>query len=80
MFMHLLTSPTAHCFQFIKFSHFVEIAEVILLMKERDYEMIYDLFQTPRARLEHDTSTTWFQTSKLIQSKRTAVAENKTQN
>ena len=40
MFMHLLTSPTAHCFQFIKFSHFVEIAEVILLMKERDYEMI----------------------------------------
>ena len=40
MFMHLLTSPTAYRFQFIKFSHFVEIAEVILVMKERDYEMI----------------------------------------
>ena len=31
------------------------------------------------ARLQHDTSTTWFQTSNLIQSNRTAVAENKTQ-
>ena len=31
------------------------------------------------ARLQHDTSTTWFQTSKLIQLNRTAVAENKTQ-
>ena len=27
----------------------------------------------------HDTSTTWFQTSNLIQSNTTAVAENKTQ-
>ena len=32
------------------------------------------------ARLKHDTSTTWFQTSNLIQSNRTAVAENKSQN
>ena len=31
------------------------------------------------ARLQHDTSTTWFQTSNLIQSNGTAVAENKTQ-
>ena len=31
------------------------------------------------ARLQHDTSTTWFQTSNLIHSNRTAVAENKTQ-
>ena len=31
------------------------------------------------ARLQHDTCTTWFQTSNLIQSNRTAVAENKTQ-
>ena len=33
------------------------------------------------ARLQHDTSTTcfWFQTSNLIQSNRTAFAENKTQ-
>ena len=31
------------------------------------------------ARLQHDTCTTWFQTSYLIQSNRTAVAENKTQ-
>ena len=31
------------------------------------------------ARLQHDTSPTWFQTSKLIQLNRTAVAENKTQ-
>ena len=31
------------------------------------------------ARLQHDTSTTWFQTSNLIQLNRTAVAENKTQ-
>ena len=30
--------------------------------------------------LLHDTSMTWFQTSNLIQSNRTAVAENKTQN
>ena len=27
----------------------------------------------------HDTSTTWFQSSNLIKSNRTAVAENKTQ-
>ena len=32
------------------------------------------------ARLKHDTSTTWFQKSNLIQSNRTAVAENKSQN
>ena len=31
------------------------------------------------ARLHHNTGTTWFQTSNLIQSYRTAVAENKTQ-
>ena len=31
------------------------------------------------ARLQHGTRTTWFQTSNLIQSKRTAVDENKTQ-
>ena len=31
------------------------------------------------ARLQHDTSTTWFQTSNSIQSNTTAVAENKTQ-
>ena len=31
------------------------------------------------ARLQQDTGTTWFQTSNLIQSNRTAVAENKTQ-
>ena len=31
------------------------------------------------ARLQHDTSTTWFQTSNLVQSNRSAVAENKTQ-
>ena len=32
------------------------------------------------ARLQHDISTTWsVQTSNLIQSNRTAVAENKTQ-
>ena len=31
------------------------------------------------ARLQHDTNTTRFQTSNLIQSNRTAVAENKTQ-
>ena len=31
------------------------------------------------ARLQNDTNTTWFQTSNLIQSNRTAVAENKTQ-
>ena len=43
------------------------------------------LFQTSRycraklARLQHDTSTTWFQTSNSIQSNATAVAENKTQ-
>ena len=30
-------------------------------------------------RLHHDTSTTWFQTSNLIHSNRTAVAEDKTQ-
>ena len=30
------------------------------------------------ARLQYDTSTTWCQTSNLIQSNRTAVAENKT--
>ena len=30
-------------------------------------------------RLQHDTSTTWFQTSNLIQSNRAAVADNKTQ-
>ena len=32
--------PTAHCFQFIKFSHWVEIAEKVLLIKERDHEMM----------------------------------------
>ena len=31
------------------------------------------------ARLQHDTNTTWFQTSNLIQSNRTAVAEKNTQ-
>ena len=31
------------------------------------------------ARLQLDISTTWFQTSNLIQSNRTAVAENKAQ-
>ena len=31
------------------------------------------------ARLQHDTNTALFQTSNLIQSNRTAVAENKTQ-
>ena len=31
------------------------------------------------ARLQHDTSTTWFQTSNLIQSNRTAIAGNKIQ-
>ena len=30
------------------------------------------------SQLQHDTSTTWFQTLNLIQSNRTAVAENKT--
>ena len=29
------------------------------------------------ARLQHNTNTTWFQTSNLIQSNRTAVTENK---
>ena len=39
------------------------------------------MFQTSRycraklVRLHHDTSTTWFQTSNLIQSNRTAVDE-----
>ena len=31
------------------------------------------------ARLQHDTSTTWFQTSNLIRANRMAVAKNKTQ-
>ena len=31
------------------------------------------------ARLQHDVSTTWFPTSDLIQSNRTAVAQNKAQ-
>ena len=31
------------------------------------------------ARLQHDTSSTWVQTSNLIQSNGTAVAENNTQ-
>jgi len=31
------------------------------------------------ARLQHNTNTTWFQMSNLIQSNTTAVAENKTQ-
>ena len=34
---------------------------------------------TTVARLQHDCSTTWFQTSNLIQSNRMAFAENKTQ-
>ena len=32
------------------------------------------------ARLQHDTSTTWFQTLNLIQSNRTAVAKTKHNN
>ena len=32
------------------------------------------------ARLQQDTSTTWFQTSNLIQSNRTALVENKNKN
>ena len=55
------------------------------LVGQYRFSTVLGLFQTScycrakLARLQHDTSTTWFQTSNLIQSNRTAVAENKTQ-
>ena len=75
--------------RFMGFLDMVELCRPVLrilsLTKILFFTPIFSgLFQTSRyrraklARLQHDTSTTWFQTSNLIQSNRTAVAENKT--
>ena len=75
--------------RFMGFLDMVELCRPVLrilsLTKILFFTPIFSgLFQTSRyrraklARLQHDTSTTWFQTSNLIQSNGTAVAENKT--
>ena len=75
--------------RFMGFLDMVELCRPVLrilsLTKILFFTPIFSgLFQASRyrraklARLQYDISTTWFQSSNLIQSNRTAVAENKT--
>ena len=70
---------TGHCV-------FLEVVSVFLplvLVKKKNTEKGKEVFKAcfkRRATAVHDTSTTWFQTSNLIQSNRTAFAKTKHNN
>ena len=61
----------------VLFFHFLKFffRRILLLC----FTFFFNLRIASSAGFRHDTSTTWYQRSNLIQSNRTAVAENKTQ-